>query len=703
SEISGNTINCNPAYPSKIPANDVGRVLASTLTNTAGNYLNVNTGIITTDATWPAKLPLHILGNITVQGVDGADGITTLTIEPGVEVRFNLYTQLIIGASSGAPGSLVAQGTIGNPILFTSNQVTPAPGNWYGVRFHATSPTSSILENAIVEYANYNIVVSATSPTILNTKSRFASIAGVYLYGAATTSAILGCLDISDNAYGFHVSYANPIISGHNIVNNSSAGLYVFGSNIDDATNNWWGDAGGPGVNGANIVTGTATVAPWLTAAKSCDQVINEPPETPHTPQPSDVSVRVPLASGNVTLSWLTTDPNTGDTVFSDIYMGADPESLSLLTGGLATKSYTTPLAEGMTYYWQVVAKDYEFSSSGPIWSFTTDGPPPDLIVNSFTSQPQGNVNVGDTITFTATITNQGAGPVVDSSTMELGMDGVAIAIDNIDTILMNGATVQISGTWVYAIGDHTLSATVDPLDTVVEADEANNSLSMTVADLLDQEPPQLISTLPVANSYAQQAETFTFTLYDRHRHIDDAAVIAAFSLIGPGSLPVPGTISENNDTFIFTPAGSFAQGTYNATILAQDIVGYIVNYQIPFVLDGVPPEPPVITGGTMASGLVQIRPVLNSAEALSFTLTGEREADTSVFIDSVEQIPLGQDILWSSVLFLTPGPNSFAVRLRDAAGNLSDEVWVDIIAESTDRLEMLYDASGRIKQIVKP
>ena len=45
---------------------------------------------ITVDTTWTAAgSPYIVTSPFQVYGTDGADNVTTLTIEPGVEVRFN--------------------------------------------------------------------------------------------------------------------------------------------------------------------------------------------------------------------------------------------------------------------------------------------------------------------------------------------------------------------------------------------------------------------------------------------------------------------------------------------------------------------------------------------------------------------------------------------------------------------------------------
>jgi len=71
---------------------------------------------------------------------------TELTIDPGVVVRFATGTQLIVY------GGLQAVGTAGQPILFTSAQPAPAPGDWVRVWFPAGHGPSR-LQDVVVEYA----------------------------------------------------------------------------------------------------------------------------------------------------------------------------------------------------------------------------------------------------------------------------------------------------------------------------------------------------------------------------------------------------------------------------------------------------------------------------------------------------------------------------------------------------------------------
>ncbi len=65
-----------------------------------------------------------------------------------------------------------------------------------------------------------------------------------------------------------------------------------------------------------------------------------------------------------------------------DVYLGTNPAAMGLVCADLLAPPCDPPgtLAPGMTYYWQVVAKDCCGESAGPVWSFTTASSQPQLI-----------------------------------------------------------------------------------------------------------------------------------------------------------------------------------------------------------------------------------------------------------------------------------------------------------------------------------
>jgi parallel beta-helix repeat protein len=104
--------------------------------------------------TWTLEGSPYILtDNISI--MDGA----TLTIEPGVEVRFEEAMGLDIS------GTLITQGTGDQPILFTSNSSAPDLADWQGLFFHNSpgNPTS-LMSHTIIEYAEKGVEIESGNP-----------------------------------------------------------------------------------------------------------------------------------------------------------------------------------------------------------------------------------------------------------------------------------------------------------------------------------------------------------------------------------------------------------------------------------------------------------------------------------------------------------------------------------------------------------
>lgn len=102
-------------------------------------------GNITADTVWStAQSPIIVTGTVTV--VSG-----TLTISPGVTVKFNSGTGLTVQTG----GRLVADGTSSQPITFTSN-ITPTPAScdWETIRLFSSN---NIIRYSVIEYARWGI------------------------------------------------------------------------------------------------------------------------------------------------------------------------------------------------------------------------------------------------------------------------------------------------------------------------------------------------------------------------------------------------------------------------------------------------------------------------------------------------------------------------------------------------------------------
>jgi hypothetical protein len=97
----------------------------------------------------------------------------------------------------------------------------------------------------------------------------------------------------------------------------------------------------------------------------------NSPPNEPSSPSPTSGAIGVPTATD---LSWTGGDPDPGDTVSYDVYLGTSNPPMTLLCDDTSvTTCDTGTLSHDTHYYWYVVATDnHGASASGSTWDLTT-------------------------------------------------------------------------------------------------------------------------------------------------------------------------------------------------------------------------------------------------------------------------------------------------------------------------------------------
>ncbi|HDH05826.1 MAG TPA: hypothetical protein ENH01_08960 [Nitrospirae bacterium] len=237
--IADNSFTDNASYAMSIPG-DVSLGTGNTYSGN-GDGIELRGGTFTTDITWSKQsVPYIVTGHVYVY--DASE--PTLTIEPGVEVRFDGAYHLMLGRSSTSysySAVLNAQGTASNPIIFTSNSATPSPGDWYGIQLNNHASTESILEYVTVEYGGYdntcNICIVHQSATIKNSTIRYSSARGIQIGSAFNSFLTITDSTVSDNgAEGVYTDNSGtPLIlleiTGTAVSNNGSSGVYV-GNNV---------------------------------------------------------------------------------------------------------------------------------------------------------------------------------------------------------------------------------------------------------------------------------------------------------------------------------------------------------------------------------------------------------------------------------------------------------------------------------------
>jgi hypothetical protein len=99
------------------------------LPSTAVSQTNIG-GLICSDTTWTLGGSPYTVTNSVIVGCNA-----TLTIQPGVQVRFNSNLGLTVGSNAFGAGTVVARGTPEQRIHFRSSIAPQSPGAWARIRF----------------------------------------------------------------------------------------------------------------------------------------------------------------------------------------------------------------------------------------------------------------------------------------------------------------------------------------------------------------------------------------------------------------------------------------------------------------------------------------------------------------------------------------------------------------------------------------
>ena len=241
------------------------RINAFNALNSLTSFETEVSGNITEDTTWTLENSPYIV-------TDTVQVYAALTIESGVEVRFNTDAGLTIG------GELNAIGTEDQKIIFTSNNDNPSVGDWEEIRFIDASVdalldddenylSGSIIKYCQIEYAYSAMIVEDSSPYIDNNIVRYGR-RGVFV--SHSNSVIKNNtiydinhlpLDLSGNlGWGIFSWEGNPVVIDNEIKNCSGgysggSGTLVAGNVIKDniiGTN-------GPSIIKQNTITGNNT------------------------------------------------------------------------------------------------------------------------------------------------------------------------------------------------------------------------------------------------------------------------------------------------------------------------------------------------------------------------------------------------------------------------------------------------------------
>lgn len=211
-------------------------------------------GRISTDTTWTLSGSPYIVTS-SVQFYGTTSTPITLTIEPGVVVKFQTGTYLQIANGTNYPAVLSAAGTAGAPIIFTSykddtaggdtngdgSATSPAPGNWNYVSLWQGS-SSSVLGHTEVRYGGGGgqgtIYVYESSPAIQDSVITQSSNSGISIFTQTVSSApnILNNQILQNSTYGIKTQSTytgttpvSGLIQGNTISSSGQYGMYFDG------------------------------------------------------------------------------------------------------------------------------------------------------------------------------------------------------------------------------------------------------------------------------------------------------------------------------------------------------------------------------------------------------------------------------------------------------------------------------------------
>lgn len=221
----------------------------------------------------------------------------------------------------------------------------------------------------------------------------------------------------------------------------------------------------------------------------------------------------------------------------------------------------------------------------------------------------------------------------------------------------------------------------------ITARDAAGNvSDPVTVRFFVDSVPPAVASVTPTDGAYTATAPaTISLAFSELTSGLDLAGTALALTR---AALTVPGAITLEGTTLLFTPDGDLLDGTYTVSAKLRDNSGLeSATFTSTFNVDRVAPAAPGISSAPEVS------------HANHVTISGTKDAETAILMNGQLAVALSSATTWSYDAPLSVGINTLAFVARDRAGNISEpnavQVTYDDVAPGTVPLTANGDDNG--------
>ncbi|GFZ33598.1 glycosyl hydrolase [Clostridium zeae] len=564
----------------------------STLTVDLGAVQSVNKVVLklNPDSAWAKRTQtLSVLGSSDNSTYNTLVASTTYTFDPatGNSVTINFsstsqrYVRLNITANSGATGGQVAEfevygagTTTGTPDLvvtdITWNPASPATNN--EVTFSAVIKNQGTAATQAGVKHGLSLLVDGTQ---VNWCDSFTS--SIPAGGTATLTANGGPSGKSTWTATSGTHTVRAFIDDVNLIAESNENNNTLDKSITVSSTT-------PPPSGNKYEGEAATL--------SGGAKIN----TDHTGYSGSGFVDGIQTSGSSQASFTVNAASAGyydvDLRYANAYNG-NPMTLSVYVNGSKVRQTSLPaLADWNTWGDKIetlslnagnntIAYKYDTTDTGnvnidyiTVNSSTTDKA--DLVVTGLTFAPT-NPTAGQTVTFTATVKNQGAAATTAGLNNVVGFNiGSTKVTGSTTASIPVGGTATVTGTWTSVAGTFTPTANVDDSNVIIESNETNNSYTSTTQLVVTAptKPDLVVTNISWAPSNPQAGNTVTLTATVKNQGAATTAGVTNVVGFNIGSTKVTGSTTASiatGGTIAVTASYTAVAGSYAVSANADD------------------------------------------------------------------------------------------------------------------------------------